>query len=41
METLEEYKKENKVLSRKLKLMEQSLAQFTSIKTNYDVLIKK
>ncbi|QKJ24333.1 GGDEF domain-containing protein [Poseidonibacter lekithochrous] len=41
IETLEEYKKENKVLSRKLKLMEQSLSQFTSIKTNYDVLIKK
>lgn len=41
MESLEDYKKENKVLKRKLKLMEQSLSQFSSIKSNYDVLIKK
>lgn len=35
------YIQENKKLSRKTKVLEQTLTQFNSIKTNYDVLINK
>ena len=39
--TIEDYIKENKSLKRKLKVMDQTLLQFGTIKTNYDNLIKK
>ena len=38
---IEDYIKENKSLKRKLKVMDQTLLQFGTIKTNYDNLIKK
>lgn len=37
----EDLEKENKRLKRKIKLLEQTLTQFSSIKNNYDELIKK
>ncbi len=36
-----DFEVENKKLKRKIKLMEQTLNQFNSIKQNYDFLIKK
>lgn len=41
MSTPEELAKENKSLKRKVKLLEQTVTQFSSIKNNYDELIKK
>ncbi len=37
----DEYIKENKSLKRKVKVLEETLLQFNTIKSNYDVLIKK